>query len=295
MPRHTYCIYFLLCHSRKSNRAQLDFRESIRLITFHPVFRHSLFQRLPLFAPPHHLCYTQNMKTLQATIIEIQQSAHSQTETQPRTAMLRLASSVHIHPGQYLQACLLKEKDQPIGTNLYPGGFASLEASENILTTAPPVPEHWQPGDRLRLYGPLGKGFNLPQNASRVALIALGESSDHLLPLAHTAIQQNAEIALFTDGGFPKLPPNIEVSPMAALEEAANWADYTALSGSWEEIQAAKQNNALKNIRGEAEVLTLVPMPCSGLADCGICTITDRNGKKHLACEDGPVFNWRQL
>ena len=142
------------------------------------------------------------------------------------------------------------------------------------------------------LYGPLGKGFNLPLTASRIVLAALGKASSHLLPLASAALAQNAEVALFTDGDFPQLPAKIEISPLASLADAAGWADYIALSGTWQEVSQAKADPAFEHFRCPAEVLVLVPMPCSALASCGICAITDRQGKVLLACEDGPVFDW---
>lgn len=230
------------------------------------------------------------MKVNQGTITEIHQ-----IETNTRSATIRLAEKQHIAPGQYFHAYFPASTDQPAGLNLFPGGFRPAGAEDDTFTTAPPVPANWRPGDTVHLYGPLGNGFTLPPAASRIALIDLGSYAGHLLPLANAALAQSGEVALFTDGSFPKLPANIEISPLAALDEAAGWADYLALCGAWEEVQTAKQDPALTNVRVKAQVLVLVPMPCSSLAVCEICAITDRQNKTRLVCEDGPVFDWKEI
>jgi NAD(P)H-flavin reductase len=230
------------------------------------------------------------MKFNTGTILEIQQSGKNQ-----RTAVIGLSRLQHITAGQYFQAHQPGRSLEPVGINLFPGGFHTPSREEQTLITAPPISPDWQPGDTLNLHGPLGKGFHMPLNAARIALITLGETSDHLLPLARSALENNGEVALFTDGHFPKLPANIEVNPLTELQEASSWADYVALSGTWEEVQTARQTTALKNIRTTAEILVLLPMPCSGLASCGICAIPDRKGNHRLVCEEGPVFNWREL
>jgi len=230
------------------------------------------------------------MKLNHGTIVEIQQP-----EDNARTATIRLAEAAAIKPGQYCQAYPKYHRDQPTGFSLYRGGFQQIQEPETVLTTAPSIPPEWNPGDQLDLYGPLGKGFNLPMSASRVALAALGDSPSHLLPLASAALSHNAEVALFTEGNFPQLPAKIEISPLTSLADAADWADYIALSGTWTEVCHAKGDPALEHFRCPAEVLVLAPMPCSALAACGICAITDRQGKVLLVCEDGPVFDWGML
>jgi NAD(P)H-flavin reductase len=227
------------------------------------------------------------MKLNHGTIVEIQQASEN-----TRTATIRLAEAAAIRPGQYVQVYPQNHHDQPVGFSLFRGGFQQVKVPETVFTTAPQIPPDWNPGDRLNLYGPLGKGFNLPQTASRVALVAVGDSSSHLLPLASAALAQNAEVALFTKGNFPQLPAKIEISPLASLADAASWTDYIALSGTWQEILQARNDLPIRNFHCPAEVLVFAPMPCSALASCGICAINDRQGNVLLVCEDGPVFDW---
>ena len=39
----------------------------------------------------------------------------------------------------------------------------------------------------------------------------------------------------------------------------------------------------------EAQVLLHTPVPCGGVAECGVCAVTLRSGWA-LACREGPVF-----
>ena len=45
----------------------------------------------------------------------------------------------------------------------------------------------------------------------------------------HSALEQGAAVALFTNHPFPGLPSAVEVNPLEALEEALTWADYVVL------------------------------------------------------------------
>ena len=57
-------------------------------------------------------------------------------------------------PGRYLLAWALDEPEAPLGAPLF-----AEQISERGFLAAPPVPNSWEPGDRLAIYGPLGHGF----------------------------------------------------------------------------------------------------------------------------------------
>jgi dihydroorotate dehydrogenase electron transfer subunit len=44
-----------------------------------------------------------------------------------------------------------------------------------------------------------------------------------------------------------------------------------------------------------AQVLVTSPMPCGGIAECGVCALPLRKKGYVLTCKDGPVFNLNQL
>jgi len=70
-------------------------------------------------------------------------------------------------------------------------------------------PTHWVPGVEVRLRGPFGRGFHLPSRARKVVLAALSGQNARLLPLAHQAVTQNAEVSLFCQSMPSWLPPEV--------------------------------------------------------------------------------------
>jgi hypothetical protein len=168
-----------------------------------------------------------------------------------------------------------------------PGGFL----------LAPPIPPAWQPGISLNLRGPLGRGFSMPGSARCVALVALAETAARLKPILSEALGQGASIVLVSDLDLPDLPPEVEFRPTAALAEVAGWADYLAVDVVRESLPGLREklghSNQTKANR-EAQVLVRTPMPCGGIADCGVCAVTVRRGWR-LACKDGPVFSLAEL
>ncbi len=213
-----------------------------------------------------------------------------------RQAVIQLDGLSLPAPGQYLQAHRPQDRDQPVGFSLFAGSTDFSEPDANRLTTAPPIPPNWQPGDLLRLRGPLGKGFQIPANAGRLALCAFGELSDHLLPLARIMLDQDGEVALFTDGDFSQLPARVEVNPLSDLVDACKWADMLACAVPVEEFSTAREQlERLSPLRCEAQVLVYGQYPCAGIAECGVCAFWVRGGHTRLACQDGPVFDWRQI
>ena len=193
-------------------------------------------------------------------------------------------------PGQYLLAH--DGSDSPLLAPVFnagsaPGGFR----------IAPPIPQIWQPGTTLSLRGPLGSGFALPSSARRVALVPLGETFARLKPLLVAALEQNASVVLVSDMDLSDLPHEVEIQPLTALREIIQWADYMALDMSRESLPGLRQMLGLgeqSRVQFETQVLVVTPMPCGGIAECGVCAVTIRHGWK-LACKDGPVFNLQAL
>jgi hypothetical protein len=175
--------------------------------------------------------------------------------------------------------------------------FASQVSEAGFFAPAP-VPQAWQPGTRLELRGPLGKGFGLPPTTRRLALAALDDHAARLLPLLRQGLAQGAAIALFADCPLPDLPPAVELSPLSDLAGALTWADFLAL-----DLSIAGQASLAGRLglrKGErfqacpAQALLWTSMPCGGSGECGACAvITPRAWKR--ACSDGPVFDLNDL
>ena len=69
------------------------------------------------------------------------------------------------------------------------------------------------------------------------------------------------------------------------------WADYAAIDVKRDSLEALREGLVERDqLRtNSAQALVRTPMPCSGLAECGVCAVTVRRGWK-LACKDGPVL-----
>jgi len=190
-------------------------------------------------------------------------------------------------PGQYLLAHA-SGSDSPLAVPVFfsdsaPNGFRSAPAGE--------LP--WVPGTRLNFRGPLGRGFDIPEFARRVALIAFDETHARLLGLLPPAFKQGAEVVLVSNATITDdLPEAVEIQPLQSLSEILQWADYAAFDVGRENLNQLREMlgkaNQAKGPR-EAQVLVRAPMPCGALAECGVCAINLRHDWK-MTCKDGPVF-----
>ncbi|NOY99226.1 MAG: hypothetical protein GXP40_08505 [Chloroflexi bacterium] len=195
-------------------------------------------------------------------------------------------------PGQYLLADSVFGSDSPLPVPVFP-----TDSTADGFITAPALPADWSPGTRLRLRGPLGRGFSLPRTARRIVLAALGETPARVLALLPPALRQDASLALLCDTPPPELPAEIEIRPLSALPEARIWADYLALDLPRAALPALRARLGLAPeapAPANVQALVTTPVPCGGLGECGVCALKTKRGWK-LACKDGPVFDLRDL
>ncbi len=196
-------------------------------------------------------------------------------------------------PGQYLLAS--DESDAPLPVPLF-----HTDSAPDGFTASAPIPGWWTPGLALTLRGPLGRGFALPLSARKVGLIALDEernSPARLKGLIRLALKQESAIVLVCSSAPNNLPDDVEVQPISAIKEIAEWADYLAIDVRRENLnQWMERLGKLSPLPAgkEAQVLIYTSVPCGGVADCGICAVKLKSDWK-LACKDGPVFNWNEV
>ncbi len=145
-------------------------------------------------------------------------------------AVIQLNGIAPPAPGQFLQAHRPVDQHQPTGETLFLGGYPASPLPPDQFLTASCIPVNWQPGDTLELRGPLGKGFSIPEERSRLALCACGDCSDHLLPLAAAVLSTGGEVALIASGDFSHLPASIEIGTLDDLPDLLRWADMAAFS-----------------------------------------------------------------
>ncbi len=205
-----------------------------------------------------------------------------------RAARITCAPQLVPAPGQYLLAHALTEPDAPLPHPVFAAGGHSTG-----FYAAHPLPVAWTPGTQVSLRGPLGRGFNLPPAARKVALVAFGGNCSRLLSLLEPALAQKAEITLLAEHLPENLPPALEILPISALTETTQWADYLAIDAprsALATIHGSLLPDSPLNYHGYAtEILIETPLPCGGMAECGVCAIHTKRGYR-LACKDGPVF-----
>jgi len=192
--------------------------------------------------------------------------------------------------GQYLLAQAAGAAAGLLAAALFP----AEQPDSSGLWCAPHTPSTWLPGIRLHLRGPLGRGFHPPPGMRRLAALSLDVPPWRLLPLIQRVLHSGGEAALFAappPRAFP-LPAALEVLPPTALPEALQtWCDYWAADLPLERLPDLPEHLGAPRPAAEGEVLTATPMPCGGLAACGVCALP--GGGLRLACKDGPVFPWR--
>ncbi|GAB4580551.1 MAG: hypothetical protein Fur0022_32930 [Anaerolineales bacterium] len=195
-------------------------------------------------------------------------------------------------PGQYLLVHAPHDEEAPLAHVIFPAHCAG-----ESFVAAPPVPATWQIGTSLHLRGPLGKGFQLPGPVRNLALISLGETVSRLLPLL--ALADNS--ALFTSSPLhllsPSLPSSLEINPLSDLPAALRWANFLAFDLPLARLLDLPKLLDLAQddpLPCPAQALIFTPMPCGGIADCGVCAV-GRGSKSRLACTEGPVFDVREL
>jgi len=210
-----------------------------------------------------------------------------------RIAAARIACPLELipTPGRYLLAHD-PASDSPLAAPLFPAGTANKG-----FLVAPPLPLTWTPGLSVSLQGPFGHGFALPHDAQNIALIALEDNPAPLLSLLPLALAQSAAVTLVCDSPVDGLPDEVEIQPIAALDEIWVWADYLAIAanrGTLSEWSERLERLAPAKGPDEAQLWVGAPIPCGGIAECGVCSIQMAGGVK-LICKHGPVFPLTEL
>jgi hypothetical protein len=134
-----------------------------------------------------------------------------------------------------------------------------------------------------------------------VGLLAFDSTPARLTGLIPPALEQDAAVVLVCASAPDNLPDDVEVQPMSALKDVIEWADYLACDTPRENLSQLREMKEfvmgkarVEHGRNDVQILIHTPVPCGGVADCGVCAVTVNSGWK-LACKDGPVFDWSEL
>jgi len=195
-------------------------------------------------------------------------------------------------PGRYLLAWSPDDKDASLAAPIFP-----TEIADHEFLAGSPIPQSWEPGTELSLRGPLGRGFNVPADSRHLFLAALGGTVSRLLTLIKQSLERNVAVALFTDSPLPNIPTALEVHPLIELADSLSWADFIGIDLPIDLLDSlttilGMQPGTTTNCT--TQVLVSTSMPCGGVGECGVCSVTGKRQSK-LACKDGPVFDLQDL
>lgn len=207
------------------------------------------------------------------------------------SAQLDCPSNLIPAPGQYLLAHD-GDSGSPLAVPVY-----FYDSAPQGFRFALPEACSWTVGRKLSLRGPLGRGFSLPASARKIALIALDQVPLHLYGLIPLALKQGMEVVLVCNGSVNHLPEDVEVQPLQAFDEICKWSDFIAIDLARENLnRLVEMTSKLSQVSAvrEAQVLIRAPMPCAGLAECGVCAVGERHDWK-MTCKDGPVFVLKEI
>jgi dihydroorotate dehydrogenase electron transfer subunit len=176
-----------------------------------------------------------------------------------------------------------------------------------------------QAGDRILVWGPLGRGYAVRRGAGNLLLVAGGIGVAPLVWLADEQVARGCQVTLIqgarsADGLFPAhlLAPEVEV--VAVTEDGSlgqrglvtdlvpgylSWADQVFACGpnamfcALAEVVRRIEGEGARRRRKPVQVLLEEVMPC-GTGICYGCGIRMRKGVK-LVCKDGPRFELREV
>lgn len=233
------------------------------------------------------MCYDEGMGHTTGRVTEVRLEAGGHME-----ALIACPAGAIPEAGQYTLASDPDDREAPLGVPV----FLAKKSTQGFWACSP-MALPWRPGTRLDLSGPLGHGFVLPRDTQRLGLVALGETPTRLMPLVHQVSSRHTGVTLFTDLPLPSMPASLEAYPFSSLADALDWPDFMAIDlplDSLPELRALLRIRDGNRLPFPAQVLITTPMPCAGLARCGVCAVPSVRGYK-LACEDGPIFDLSTL
>ncbi len=169
-------------------------------------------------------------------------------------------------------------------------------------------------GDSVRVVGPLGRGFEPRGRVRHMLLVGGGIGCAPLVWLADRLVAEGREVTLVLGGRgaaqvFPPrlLPPAVEVVVTtedgstgerglvtAPFERLLPWCDQAFACGPEAMLPALHDVHRRSGLRKPVQALLEAPMAC-GLGICYSCAVFPRRGGVKLICQDGPMFDLRDL
>jgi len=168
-------------------------------------------------------------------------------------------------------------------------------------------------GDRLSLFGPLGKGYSVNPRSQNLLLVGGGLGVAALISVADQAIQQGKSIMLLQGARssanlYPADMLHAEVEALSTTEDGSAghsgyvtellaehlpWADQVFACGPTAMFGSMMQVVRKAGSRKPVQALLEERMGC-GTGVCYGCAVFTRKGVR-LVCRDGPRFELREV
>ena len=169
------------------------------------------------------------------------------------------------------------------------------------------------PGDRIGLFGPLGRGYNISRDAQNLLLVGGGLGVAALIALADEALAAGKSVTLVQGArnGARLYPPDMlprEVEALSATEDGSAgrkgfvteliadllpWADQLFACGPTPMFPTIAAVMRQARSRKPVQALLEERMGC-GTGVCYGCAVFTRRGVR-LVCRDGPRFELRDV
>ncbi len=222
------------------------------------------------------------MQELIGQIIEISNTGQFQIK-------VRCSQNLTVNAGQYflIEFDPIEGRD-PIRREV----FLSSQLLPNEVVLYGNFLETATPGNKIKLYGPLGKGFQRP-SGNKLVCVSLGLNLPILLSAASRYPNPQQKVVLVSNHPIDTslIIENVEIRSLTELHELVDWCEDLLVEGmrDGDNIEKIMQIPSVKGINKQTQILIDSPMPCHGASDCGICKIKIW-GQRYAICQDGPVI-----
>ncbi|GHO93473.1 dihydroorotate dehydrogenase B (NAD(+)), electron transfer subunit [Reticulibacter mediterranei] len=216
-----------------------------------------------------------------------------------------------VQPGQFCMVrCCHPQALDPLLRR--PFFIHSVERSQGLCTLLVTVRGRgsaWlaqqQIGMHLDLFGPLGRGWQLPATVRNLLLIGEEAQMAALPMLVEVALRREMAVTLLSlsssaDEIYPPglLPEEVEYhivteDLLAEAGEYLTWADAVCCSVSRETLAGLYWRYERMRKHNFAQGVLLQPLAC-GSGVCLTCSVETRTGQQ-LVCRDGPIFAARKI
>ena len=169
-------------------------------------------------------------------------------------------------------------------------------------------------GELVDCLGPLGNGFTVHPTTRHLLMVGGGCGVAPLVALSDAAVARNLSVVLLfgarsADAVYPSdaLPPEVEYAVATEdgssghrgfvtelMGEYLGWADAIYACGPHPMFLSMLSLLRKENVRKPVQVSLEENMAC-GVGACFGCVVETRQGEMKTVCEDGPVFEMRDL